>query len=93
MKYKKFWVTKERLRLFPSGGIENYQYIAFKRYAEGMGDGVEEVIEVAALEACQKRLDDSLNLLKAIGSYIDTNFHVRKEIDTFLSQIKDEGKK
>ena len=73
---------------------ENPAYIA-------LGDlpnpGSIEVIELAALEACQKRLDEACELLrktKAIAQQETSILEDQKtidEIDTFLSQIKDEG--
>ena len=55
------------------------------------------LVEIAVLEACQKRLDEACELLrktKAIAQQETSILEDQKtidEIDTFLSQIKDEG--
>lgn len=52
--------------------------------------------EREALTDCQKRLDEAEVYLKSYVEHLlqvgpSFNYHLRKKIDTLLSQIKDEG--
>lgn len=101
MRYKRFWI-KDKL---PNNSVfEAYETtvavvnptdkLVWKDFKNCI-----EVVDARALEACQKRLDEAVALLREArinlrynSTYPDISVQTNIfKIDTFLSQIKDEG--